>query len=180
MSAVKEKNRQKIMHAAKGLFERYGVENVSFSQVAEEAGVCRTTVFNYFGGTKELMLGIFSQEIDDLTEYFDKSGLRGKEKVLALFDKLIDDTAAYPILATQLIQNAILSREPKNPIAAIEHTVCGALDDDETLGISVIGTYLGLISHYHINGLLFDGDKMKADFRKSFEILICKYEEVNI
>ena len=171
MSAVKEKNRQKIMHAAKGLFEEYGVENVSFRQVAERAEVCRTTVFNYFAGTKELMLGIFSQEIADLTEYFDNSGLQGKEKVLALFDKLIDDTAAYPILATQLIQNAILSQEPENPIAAIEHTVCNALGGDETLAVSVIGAYLGLISHYHINGLLFDADRMKEDFRKSFGIL---------
>ena len=171
MSAVKEKNRQKIMHAAKGLFESHGIDNVSFQQVADAADVCRTTVFNYFGGTRELMLGIFSQEIDDLTEYCDNSGLTGKEKVLALFDKLIDDTAAYPLLATQLIQNAILSHEENNPIANIEHTVSDALGDDEDAAIAVTGAYLGLITHYHINGLTFEASKMKDEFRKIFSNL---------
>ncbi len=177
MSAIKEKNRQKIMHAAKGLFESHGIENVSFQQVADAADVCRTTVFNYFGGTRELMLGIFSQEIEDLTEYFDGSGLSGKEKVLALFDKLIDDTAAYPLLATQLIQNAILTRGEDNPIACIEHTVANALGDSEELAVSVIGAYLGLISHYHINNLGFEAEKMKADFRKVFSTMTGKSAE---
>lgn len=171
MSAVKEKNRQKIMHAAKGLFERYGVENVSFKQIADEAEVCRTTVFNYFGGTKELMLGIFSQEIEDLTEYFDEIGLSGNDKVLALFDKLIDDTAAYPVLATQLIQNAILSREKPNPIAQVESTVSAALGGRKDVAVAIIGTYLGLISHYHINLLPFDGAEMKDEFRRLFAII---------
>ena len=59
----KEKSRHKIMHAAKGLFERDGIENVTFTQIAEEADVCRTTVFNHFAGTRELMLAISRQEI---------------------------------------------------------------------------------------------------------------------
>ena len=180
MSAVKEKNKQKIMHAAKGLFERYGVENVSFKQIADEAGVCRTTVFNYFGGTKELMLAIFSQEIEDLTEYFDDTGLCGKKKALALFDKLIDDTAAYPLLATQLIQNAVLSREENNPIACIEHTVCTAFGGREELAVSVMGAYLGLISHYHINLLPFDAEKMKDEFRSLFAIITDQYKGVTL
>lgn len=44
----KEKSRLRIMHAAKGLFEKQGLDNVTFSQIAEAADVCRTTVFNHF------------------------------------------------------------------------------------------------------------------------------------
>ena len=62
----KEKSRRKIMHAAKGLFERDGIDNVTFGRIAEEADVCRTTVFNHFSGTAELMLAIMSQEIEDI------------------------------------------------------------------------------------------------------------------
>ena len=44
----KEKSRIKILHAAKGLFERYGIDDVTFTQIAQKADVCRTTVFNHF------------------------------------------------------------------------------------------------------------------------------------
>lgn len=169
MAGKKEKSRQRIMHAAKGLFEQHGIEAVSFQQIADEADVCRTTVFNHFAGTKELMLAIFSQEIEDLTAYCDASGLDGKEKVLALFDKLIEDTAYYPVLATQLIQNAILSRDADNPIALIEENVCHALGDREDAAVLAMGIYLGLISHCHIHRLTFDAEKLKAEFRALFE-----------
>ena len=56
----KEKSRLKIMHAAKGLFEEHGIDQITFTQIAKEADVCRTTVFNHFAGTKELLLAIFS------------------------------------------------------------------------------------------------------------------------
>ena len=46
------------MHAAKGLFEKNGIENVTFNQIAESAEVCRTTVFNHFSDSKELMLAL--------------------------------------------------------------------------------------------------------------------------
>lgn len=169
MASKKEKSRQKIMHAAKGLFEEYGIDAVSFQQIADAADVCRTTVFNHFAGTKELMLAIFSQEIEDLTEYCNESGLIGSEKVLALFDKLIEDTSCYPLLATQLIQNAILSKDEENPIALIEKTVCSALGDKEEAAVAAMGAYLGLITHYHIHRLPFDSEKMKAEFRTLFE-----------
>lgn len=168
MAGKKEKSRQKIMHAAKGLFEEYGIEAITFKQIADEADVCRTTVFNHFASTKELMLAIFSQEIEDLTCYCNESGFEDREKVLALFDKLIEDTSYYPLLATQLIQNAILSKDEENPIALIEKTVCHALGNNENAAVSAMGAYLGLITHYHIHKLTFDAEKMKAEFRNLF------------
>lgn len=168
MTAKKAKSRQKIMHAAKVLFEQNGIDAVSFQQIADAADVCRTTVFNHFAGTRELMLAIFTQEIDDLTAYCDESGLRGQDKVLALFDKLIADTANYPTLATQLIHNAILCKEPDNPIAAIEQVACHALGEDKDLAIIAMGIYLGLISHCHIHRLPFKTKALQNEFRRLF------------
>ena len=168
MTAKKAKSRPQIIHAAKVLFEQNGIDAVSFQQIADAADVCRTTVFNHFAGTRELMLAIFTQEIDDLTAYCDESGLRGQDKVLALFDKLIADTANYPTLATQLIHNAILSKEPDNPIAAIEQVACHALGEDKDLAIIAMGIYLGLISHCHIHRLPFKTKALQNEFRRLF------------
>lgn len=42
------KTQRAILHAAKGLYEKYGVGNVPFDDIADAADVCRTTVFNHF------------------------------------------------------------------------------------------------------------------------------------
>ena len=52
------------MHAAKGLFERDGIDNVTFARIAEEADVCRTTVsvsytHLYISGSSEMMPDLF-------------------------------------------------------------------------------------------------------------------------
>ena len=89
----KEKSKNKIMHAAKCLFENNGFDKVTFNQIAVEADVCRTTVFNHFSNVNELMLAINKQEIDDIEEHCLASGLLGRELIDVLFDKLIEDTS---------------------------------------------------------------------------------------
>ena len=71
----KERSRIKIMHAAKGLFEEYGMDSVTFQMIADRADMCRTTVFNHFSSIDELMLALTDQEIDDLKEFFNREGL---------------------------------------------------------------------------------------------------------
>ena len=77
----KEKTRMTIMHAAKGLFERYGLDSVTFSQIADEADVCRTTVFNHFSDTCELMLALTCQEVEDAREHCRQAGAEGTELI---------------------------------------------------------------------------------------------------
>ena len=96
------------MHAAKGLFERDGIDNVTFGRIAEEADVCRTTVFNHFSGTAELMLAIMSQEIEDIRDFCREENYSGKELIYALFENS-SKIRYYPTLATLLINNAILN-----------------------------------------------------------------------
>ena len=64
----KERSRIKIMHAAKGLFEGYGIDDVTFTQIAKEPDVCRTTVFNHFAGTRELLLGWWCPQLETNSE----------------------------------------------------------------------------------------------------------------
>ena len=173
----KEKSRMKIMHAAKGLFEKYGIDDVTFTQIAKEADVCRTTVFNHFAGTKELLLAIFAQETEDLKEYAENTGLTGMPMICALFDMLIEDTANYPTLSMRLITNAIMSRDEENPIAMIEDMVRCSLtaanpEDTELKVVSITGAYYGLINHYHINKLNFEAETMKSEFRRIMDEIV--------
>ena len=173
----KEKSRIKIMHAAKGLFEKYGIDDVTFTQIAKEADVCRTTVFNHFAGTRELLLAIFAQETEDLKVYAESTGLEGVSLIYALFDRLIEDTANYPSLSMRLITNAIMSRDEENPIAMIEDMVRCSLtaanpEDTELKVVSITGAYYGLINHYHINKLNFRAETMKSEFRRMMEEII--------
>ena len=173
----KEKSRVKIMHAAKGLFEKYGIDDVTFTQIAKEADVCRTTVFNHFAGTRELLLAIFAQETEDLKEYAESTGLVGMPMICALFDRLIEDTANYPTLSMRLITNAIMSHDAENPIAMIEDIVRCSLtaenpEDTELKVVSITGAYYGLINHYHINKLNFRAETMKSEFRRMMEEII--------
>ncbi len=81
----KEKSGQEVMHAAKGLFEKQGLDNVTLDQIAEAADVCRTTVFNHFSGTKDLMLAISAQEIQDIKDYCKEERVQRQSSDLCAF-----------------------------------------------------------------------------------------------
>ncbi len=176
----KEKTRTKIMHAAKVLFENYGIENVTFSQIAESAEVCRTTVFNHFSDSKELMLALTTQEISDVEEYCMEENVKGSELAYKLFAKLIDDASLYPKLTAILMTNAILSQEEDNPIKTIEKLIKDGFEEDygkeeaERLSVLISGAYYGLINHYHINNKHFDGEQMKREFKELLAHIIDK------
>ena len=173
----REKTRIKIMHAAKGLFESYGLDGVTFNQVADMADVCRTTVFNHFGSTSELMLAISAQEMIDVREYCDEKGLSGVEKIKALYGKLIEDLAYYPNLTTRLIYNAVLNGDEENPVKVIEDMTSESLKaagfgNAESTAILITGAYFGLTNHYHINNKEFDALKMKEEFYQLLATII--------
>jgi len=168
----KEKSRLKIMHAAKGLFEEHGIDQITFTQIAKEADVCRTTVFNHFAGTKELLLAIFSQEIEDLIEYCEETELSGLPLIYALFDRLIEDTANYPTLSVRLLNNAVLIRDDDNPVRLIEKIT----EDNLPAGrgqtaVLICGAYYGLINHYYINNKKFNPAILKEDFHRMLEVI---------
>lgn len=174
----KEKTRIQIMHAAKGLFEQNGIENVTFNQIAEEAGVCRTTVFNHFSDSRELMLALTAQEIMDIKEHCMEQEFTGKDMAYGLFAKLIEDASLYPKLSAKLMTNAILSQEQNNPIKIVEIMLveafegeCGTREAAE-LAVLISGAYYGLVNHYHINNKEFNADAMKEEFNKLLDRII--------
>lgn len=79
----KEITRRTIMRAARGVFEEKGIENTSFRDIAQAAGVSRSTVFNYFAGSAELLTALCGQEIDDLEKAYAARRKTGKPELSA-------------------------------------------------------------------------------------------------
>lgn len=169
----KEKSRRKIMHAAKGLFEREGIENVSFGDIAEAAEVCRTTVFNHFAGTDALLAAIFEEEITDIEDYCREQGKKGEALIEALFDKLIEDTASYPVLTYRVFISSILQDKEANTLGRIENMINSNLPQPDRLKtLAVMGAYYGLVNHYHAHKKHFDAEVMKEEFHGMLAMLL--------
>lgn len=180
----KEKNYITILHAAKGLFEAKGIDNVTFLEIAEAAGVSRSTVFNYFAGINELLYALSSREILDLKVYCENSGLKGICLVRSLLTQLITDLAKYPFLMTRLMNETIVSRGV-SPIRAIEAIVADNLYDlppssplqgldPEKATLLIMGLYYGLVNHYHVMDLAFMENQMLEDLKAGLDVLLGK------
>lgn len=170
----REMTRRAIMRAARGVFEKKGIASTNFSDIAEAAGVSRSTVFNHFAGSSELLTALCGQEIDDLEKAYLQSGHRGKEGIISIFDTLIEDTARYPQLVTQIIFNTITNGGEDNPLRMIEELISRNLDGDQDSETTmlIMGAYYGLINHYHLHNQPFDKEKMQARMRRMIDAII--------
>jgi AcrR family transcriptional regulator len=56
------RNRERILAAARRLFDRHGVGNVTIEQIAREAGVGKGTVFHRFGDRAGLVMALVDDE----------------------------------------------------------------------------------------------------------------------
>lgn len=171
----RERTRINVMHVAKGLFEEHGLEHVTFNDIAEASGVCRTTVFNHFSDTNELLMALTMQEVCETISYVESTHCEGRKLAVKIFEKLIDDASLYPVLTGKLINNAILTGGDDNPIRKIETIVISELEKEytseeaEQLFLLISGTYYGLINHYHVNNKEFNKEEMKEQFRTLLE-----------
>ena len=177
------KTQRAILHAAKVLYEKNGVGNVPFDDIAETAGVCRTTVFNHFADAGELQQALAVAEIGELIEFGEGSKLKGLPLVYALLDKLIDDTANYPRVMARLANATILGGEGGR-VSEIERMIARQyeLEFGESLARAnvstamlaqmTMGLYYGQVNHQLAFGLPFEVDQMRGQMRGMLELLL--------
>lgn len=176
----REKTRHLIMHTAKQLIEESGGMPVTFGEIAERADICRTTVFNHFKCTNDLICGIFMQEMEDLEAHLKDSDLTGLSYVLEMFNQLIEDVSKYPAMSIKLANNAILYTDYQNPIFTLEKLVEKRLEEDHVMNADrystiIVGAYFGLLNHYKISGKDFVIDEMKQDFSSMMKLILGGY-----
>ncbi|MDP3446921.1 MAG: TetR/AcrR family transcriptional regulator [Eubacteriales bacterium] len=172
-----------ILHAAKVLYEKQGVGNVPFDDIAETAGVCRTTVFNHFADAAELQQAIAVAEIGDLIEFGEESHLCGLALIHALLDKLIDDTANYPRVMARLANATILGGE-SGRVGEIERLIARQFEKEFDAALSqtkitagllaqmTMGLYYGQVNHQLAFGLPFEAEQMKKQMRVMLALLL--------
>ena len=177
------KTQRAILHAAKVLYEKQGVGNVPFDDIAQTAGVCRTTVFNHFADAGELQQALAVAEIGELIEFGEGSKLQGLVLIYALLDKLIDDTANYPRVMARLANATILGGE-SGRVSEIERLIArqyekefsGRLSQSKTsctmLAQMTMGLYYGQVNHLLAFGLPFEAEQMRKDMRAMLEIML--------
>lgn len=71
-----EKKRQAIIEAAAQAFFAHGYEASSIEGIADEAGVSKVTVYNYFGGKPGLLSAAVEHEIEQMHQYLCLDGLK--------------------------------------------------------------------------------------------------------
>jgi AcrR family transcriptional regulator len=177
------KTQRAILHAAKVLYEKQGVGNVPFDDIAQTAGVCRTTVFNHFADAGELQQALAVAEIGELIEFGEESPLRGLPLVYALLDKLIDDTANYPRVMARLANATILGGE-SGRVSEIERLIARQFEQEFGAALSQanvsagllaqmsMGLYYGQVNHQLAFGLPFDAEQMRKQMRVMLELLL--------
>lgn len=177
------KTQRSILHAAKVLYEKQGVGNVPFDDIAQTAGVCRTTVFNHFADAGELQQALAVAEIGELIEFGEQSELRGLTLIYALLDKLIDDTANYPRVMARLANATILGGEGGR-VSEIERLIARQYEEEfggalsranasaSQLAQMTMGLYYGQVNHLLAFGLTFESERMRKDMRDMLEILL--------
>lgn len=172
-----------ILHAAKVLYEKNGVGNVPFDDIAETAGVCRTTVFNHFADAAELQQALAVAEIGELIDFGEESKFKGIVLIHTLLDKLIDDTANYPRVMARLANATILGGE-SGRVGEIERLIARHFELEfqdaltrENISAAMLaqmtmGLYYGLVNHQLAFGLPFEAEQMRKQMRGMVELLL--------
>ena len=143
----KARNREVIMEAAKALFEREGMERVTFNDIAEEAGMSRTTIFNHFPTINDLLLALAEQEFQSIMDYY-----------------------VTTVLTTRLISTILIVDSERQTFSKfldmIEENLDPAFPEEEReeIAIMLTGNYFGLIGYNFFRHESFNRSKMKKHF----------------
>jgi AcrR family transcriptional regulator len=95
------RNRQKLLAAARRLFDQRGVGNVTIDEIAREAGVGKGTVFHRFGDRAGLVMALVDDDERELQEQILRGppplgpGAPPAQRLAALLDALLDLLGRY-------------------------------------------------------------------------------------
>jgi AcrR family transcriptional regulator len=90
------RNRERVLRAARELFDERGVRDVTMEQIARRAGVAKGTVFHRFGDRSGLALALLDEHEREIQDRVLRGepplgpGAPALERLLALLDALLD------------------------------------------------------------------------------------------
>ena len=171
-----------IMHAAKKLYEKKGIGNISIEEITEYADVSRSTFFSHFASLEILSTEIACKAIDEILEFYRQSGKNGIAGIKVLLEKLVDDTCPYPYFSTEIFMNGILKTRGKTAFYEFEHVLYEELKSANTSKNSfsieeqlplILGSYFRNIYQKLIRGEeTYNPEEIKTTINKFIDNLI--------
>ncbi|PCI61404.1 MAG: TetR family transcriptional regulator [Gammaproteobacteria bacterium] len=163
--AIRQKNKQKILTAAKQEFVTYGFKGASIKRIAERAGLPRANIHYYFENKDDLyqqllseILTLWNSSYDTLnSEHSAKESLTAYIRAKVMYSK--EDPDASRIFASEIIHGAphlknYLSDEFKVWVQSKVAVIQGWIDDGQ----------LNAINPHHLLFLIWGATQHYADF----------------
>ncbi|HVW65956.1 MAG TPA: TetR/AcrR family transcriptional regulator [Nitrosospira sp.] len=92
MKATRKSTEEKLLLAARRLFCRAGIHSTGITQILEEAGVARGSLYTHYGSKENLLKAVLDTEASMWFHWFDQDlphlKCSARERILALFDLL--------------------------------------------------------------------------------------------
>lgn len=109
----KQETRQAICEAAVKLFTGKGYETTSIEDIAQSAGIGKTTVYGYFANKEEIFLNYCDEQLEEAFSQFQKDGLEGRpllEKLVRFFMLKLIFVTRNPEFGRQMMREMLFPR----------------------------------------------------------------------
>ena len=134
IEAHKLKTRREILEATHDLLEEIGSADISLGEVAHEAGIGRTTLYEYFRDKDDLIASLVEEElpgvIDELIAALD--GAEGTERLIELAKSTVHFVVSDPVMGL------ILHRELPRLSSEAQERIRAAHSE---LAMDMVGAY---------------------------------------
>lgn len=103
--ANKIMSRYQILKASRQLFTKKGYNETMMKDIAEQAGVSKATVYNYFPNKESLLVGTIDDTVAMLREKLSSeecADMDAEEKLRVAIESLVSYQAKYPSLARRI------------------------------------------------------------------------------
>ncbi|EDZ97962.1 transcriptional regulator, TetR family [Burkholderia sp. H160] len=120
-----EEARLRLLEAALACCGRIGIERLTIGDVADEAGVHRSTVYEYFANRDVLLEAIYHAEADRITQKVSSHHAEGRAFIDALLDSIIEGVELTKRSAnlTYLMSAGVGVRSDQSDTAGLRATI---------------------------------------------------------
>lgn len=134
----KQRNRARILDAARELFQTQGYDATTVDEIAAVADFSRGTVFNYFPTKGHLLYEIAADEMEALTHRVEDgmddvaSAVEKIRRVMRLF---VTDTVPFlQITRRVLLETLMHPTDVPSPVVYLEHILAGLVEEAQAQG----------------------------------------------
>jgi len=95
---IREERREEILNISLELFAKNGISETTMQDIANEVGISKGLIYNYFSGKEELLDEIVKSFVAELYDYFDADGdgILTSEEMKFFLEKQVGNLEQHP------------------------------------------------------------------------------------